>query len=121
MRVIFPDKVLYETDSIQNERIGLQVVEGIEAVSEFGEHWDDLFVRATDATMYHSHIWVSTFVDEGRIRGTPHKSKGGCFLSNIYVGLWKLGRIQSVSLFYHRFRRMLQRWHGSFENDPTDV
>jgi len=48
-----------------------QIVEGAECISEFGEYWDDLFARAVDAPPFLSRPWISTFVLEGKIRGTP--------------------------------------------------
>ncbi|MHC4326643.1 MAG: GNAT family N-acetyltransferase [Planctomycetota bacterium] len=57
--------------SQQRQLIDIDIVEGAEGISEFAEHWDDLFIRATDATPFLSRPWVSTFVEEGRIRGTP--------------------------------------------------
>lgn len=57
--------------SQQNQLIVLDIVEGKEGISKFEEHWDDLFARATDATPFLSRIWASTFVEGGRIRGTP--------------------------------------------------
>ena len=53
------------------------IVEGAESISEFGEQWDDLFARAVDSPPYLARSWVSTLVDEGRNRSTPHKSKAG--------------------------------------------
>ena len=60
-----------EINSKQNQEVHLQIVEGAEAVSEFGEHWDDLFVRAVDTPPFLSRPWVSTFIREGKIKGTP--------------------------------------------------
>lgn len=57
--------------SQQNQQIVVDIVGGREGISKFAEHWDDLFARATDATPFLSRIWASTFVEEGRIRGTP--------------------------------------------------
>lgn len=55
----------------KNQSFNLQIVEGAEGISEFREHWDDLFARAVNATPYLSRTWASTFVQEGRIRGNP--------------------------------------------------
>ncbi len=60
-----------EINSKQNQEVRLQIVEGAEGISEFGEHWDDLFARAMDATPFLSRPWASTFIEEGRIHGTP--------------------------------------------------
>jgi CelD/BcsL family acetyltransferase involved in cellulose biosynthesis len=71
MQMMSAHQELDETGSMQNEPVGLQVVEGAEAVSEFGEHWDDLFARAVDAPPFLSRPWISTYVEEGRVKGTP--------------------------------------------------
>ncbi|OHB60975.1 MAG: hypothetical protein A2168_07160 [Planctomycetes bacterium RBG_13_50_24] len=55
----------------QSQDVRLQIVENAEGISEFGEHWDDLFSRAVDAPPFLSRPWISTFIDEGRIKGTP--------------------------------------------------
>jgi len=55
----------------QDKQIRLQIVEGAESISEFAEHWDDLFARATDAPPFLSRIWVNTFIQEGKIHGIP--------------------------------------------------
>ena len=60
-----------EINSKQNQEVHLQIVEGAEGISEFGEHWDDLFARAVDAPPFLSRPWVCTFIQEGRIKGTP--------------------------------------------------
>ena len=61
----------YRADSSQDKQYDLQFLEGAESVSKFGEHWDDLFTRATGATPFLSRVWASTFIEEGWIRGTP--------------------------------------------------
>ncbi|MCK4829758.1 GNAT family N-acetyltransferase, partial [bacterium] len=58
-----------EIISKQNQEVHLQIVEGAEGVSEFGEYWDDLFARAVDAPPFLSRPWVSTFIQERRIKG----------------------------------------------------
>ena len=68
---ISSDKMLYETNVLQDKRIDLQILKGAEAVSEFGEHWDDLFARAVDAPPFLSRPWISTYIEEGLIKGTP--------------------------------------------------
>jgi CelD/BcsL family acetyltransferase involved in cellulose biosynthesis len=65
------DKIVSQIISRQDQDVSLQIVEGAEGISEFAEHWDDLFARAVDAPPFLSHIWVSTFVREGRIKGVP--------------------------------------------------
>ena len=58
-------------NSQQDQIIVLDIIEGEEGISVFGQHWDDLFARASGATPFLSRIWASTFVEGGRIRGTP--------------------------------------------------
>jgi len=60
-----------EINSKQNQKVHLKVVEGSEGISEFGEQWDDLFARAVDAPPFLSRPWVSTYIEEGRIKGAP--------------------------------------------------
>jgi CelD/BcsL family acetyltransferase involved in cellulose biosynthesis len=60
-----------EVESKQDQDIQLQIVEGPECISEFAEHWDNLFARAVDAAPFLSRPWITTFVGKGRIRGTP--------------------------------------------------
>ena len=55
----------------QSQDIRFQVLESVDSVSEFGEQWDDLFARAVDAPPYLSQAWIRTFIQEGRIKGTP--------------------------------------------------
>ena len=49
----------------------MRIIEGAEGISEFGDDWDDLFVRATGAPPYLSRSWTRTFVEEGRLPGAP--------------------------------------------------
>lgn len=60
-----------EINSKQNQKVHLKVVEGSEGISEFGEQWDDLFARAVDAPPFLSRSWISTYIEEGRIKGAP--------------------------------------------------
>ncbi len=60
-----------EINSKQNQEVRLQIVEGAEGISEFGEHWDDLFARAVDAPPFLSRPWICTYIEGGRIKGTP--------------------------------------------------
>ncbi len=70
-----PDKNTVDSDTNKafqkDQRFDLQIIEGAECISEFREHWDDLFARAVDAPPYLSRPWASTFIREGRIRGNP--------------------------------------------------
>ena len=59
-----------EINSKQNQKIRLQIVEGAEGISEFGECWGDLFARAVDIPPFLSCSWVSTFIQERRVKGT---------------------------------------------------
>ena len=60
-----------ETDSQQDERISLQIIEGSGVISDLDKDWDDLFARAVDAPPFLSRPWISTYIDEGRIKGIP--------------------------------------------------
>ena len=60
-----------EINSKQNQDVQLQIIEGSEGISEFDEHWDDLFARAVDAPPFLSRPWISTYIEEGLIKGTP--------------------------------------------------
>ena len=60
-----------EINSKQNQDVQLRIIEGSEGISEFDEHWDDLFARAVDAPPFLSRPWISTYIEEGRIKGTP--------------------------------------------------
>ena len=71
----------------QDQSLQVEIAEGADAVAEFGEHWDDLFARAADAPPFLARAWMGTFIEEGRIRGTPlfvlvwHKTKLVALLS----------------------------------------
>ncbi|HUS73683.1 MAG TPA: GNAT family N-acetyltransferase [Sedimentisphaerales bacterium] len=56
---------------LQDRSIDLRIVEGAKGISEFGDDWDDLFVRAKGASPFLSRFWIRTFVEEGRLPGTP--------------------------------------------------
>ena len=60
-----------EIKSKQDQKVHLQVVEGSKGISVFDEHWDDLFARAVDAPPFLSRPWISTYIEEGLIKGTP--------------------------------------------------
>ena len=60
-----------EINSQQDQNINLKIVQGVEGISEFSKHWDDLFARVLDAPPYLSQTWVRTFIQEGRIKGIP--------------------------------------------------
>lgn len=63
---------LFTEKTYQKElRFNLQIVEGIEGISEFSEDWDDLFARAVDAPPYLSRPWTCTFIQECKIKGNP--------------------------------------------------
>jgi len=55
----------------QEQTIDFQIVEGAQCVCEFGDDWDDLFARAVHAPPYLSRAWARTFIEEGRLPGTP--------------------------------------------------
>lgn len=56
---------------LQDQSIDLRIVEDAEGISEFGDDWDDLFVRAKGASPFLSRFWIKTFVEEGILSGTP--------------------------------------------------
>ena len=62
----------------RDQAIDLQIVEGTESMAGFAQSWDDLFSRAVDATPFLSRPWISTFVEEGKVRGTPLFILGWC-------------------------------------------
>ena len=43
----------------QNQDIRFQILESADSISEFGEHWDDLFARAVDAPPFLSRPWIA--------------------------------------------------------------
>lgn len=55
----------------RNQDVHLQIIEGLEGISKLDEHWDDLFARAVDAPPFLSRPWIYTYIEEGRIKGTP--------------------------------------------------
>ncbi len=71
MEEMSSDNLSYKIDSSQDERIDLQILEGAEAVSKYGEKWDELFGRVVEAPVFLSRPWISTYIEEGWIKGTP--------------------------------------------------
>jgi len=71
MQKVSPNKISYEPDSLQDEHVGLQIIEGWEVVSNFEKDWDNLYARAVDAPPFLSRPWISTYIEEGWIKGTP--------------------------------------------------
>jgi CelD/BcsL family acetyltransferase involved in cellulose biosynthesis len=55
----------------QSRRIHAEVLRYPEALTRLGKDWDDLFERDIDAPPFLSRAWISVFVREGRLRGTP--------------------------------------------------
>lgn len=55
----------------QDQPINSQIVKGSKDIFEFSKDWDDLFSRAVYAPPYLSRAWISTFIHEGRLHGTP--------------------------------------------------
>jgi CelD/BcsL family acetyltransferase involved in cellulose biosynthesis len=80
--------------SQQDQLIDIKIVKGAEDISVFGEHWDDLFARATDAPPFLSRPWVNTFIQDGRINGTP-----------LFILAWS--GVKLVALFPLAVRRCL--------------
>jgi CelD/BcsL family acetyltransferase involved in cellulose biosynthesis len=56
---------------LQEQSMDLRIIDGAEGISEFNKDWDDLFVRAKDASPFLCRFWIKTFVEEGRLSGTP--------------------------------------------------
>jgi CelD/BcsL family acetyltransferase involved in cellulose biosynthesis len=54
-----------------HETLQSEILRGEEAVSTLAKDWDELFERASGAPPYLSRAWLSTFISEGRLRGTP--------------------------------------------------
>jgi hypothetical protein len=61
----------YKESSSQDKQYDIQFLEDAETVSSFGEHWDEFFARAVDAPPFLSRPWISTYIEEGWIKGTP--------------------------------------------------
>jgi CelD/BcsL family acetyltransferase involved in cellulose biosynthesis len=61
----------HEPEERQDQPLCSQIIEGKEGISEFGQHWDDLYARAVDAPAFLSRPWINTYIREGRIKGTP--------------------------------------------------
>lgn len=57
--------------SLQSSFLRTEILYGKGAVSTFGKDWDDLFKRCIEAPPYLSRAWVTVFIEEGRLRGTP--------------------------------------------------
>ncbi|MHC4072919.1 MAG: hypothetical protein ACYTGS_12945, partial [Planctomycetota bacterium] len=57
--------------SQQDQSIDLRIIKGAESVSEFADAWDDLFDRAADAPPYLARLWAKTFIEEGKLPGSP--------------------------------------------------
>lgn len=53
------------------ETLQSEISSGKEVLSILAKDWDELFERATGAPPYLSRAWLSTFISEGRLRGTP--------------------------------------------------
>ena len=55
----------------RSHRMHAEVLRCPEALTKLGKDWDDLFERDINATPFLSRAWISVFVREGRLRGTP--------------------------------------------------
>jgi CelD/BcsL family acetyltransferase involved in cellulose biosynthesis len=82
------DNVLDEIDSIPDKRIVVQIIEGLEGISDLDKDWDDLFARAVNAPPFLSRSWVRTFIRGGKIKGTPFFILAWC--QNKLVALFPL-------------------------------
>ena len=57
--------------SRQSHRMHAEILRCPEALTRLGKDWDDLFERDINAPPFLSRAWISVFVREGRLRGTP--------------------------------------------------
>lgn len=71
MQKVSSDNVLDEKDSVGDKQIVVQIIEDSKGISDLEKDWDDLFARAVDAPPFLSSAWISTFIREGKIKGTP--------------------------------------------------
>jgi CelD/BcsL family acetyltransferase involved in cellulose biosynthesis len=60
-----------EISTEQSQDVRFQILESADGISEFDEQWDDLFNRAVDAPPFLSRPWMSTYIEEGFIKGAP--------------------------------------------------
>ena len=60
-----------EISTEQSQDVRFQILESADSITEFGDHWDDLFARAVDATPFLSRPWISTYIEDRWIKGTP--------------------------------------------------
>lgn len=74
-----------ENSGRQNEGTYAELLQGPQALSTLGKHWDDLFQRSVDAPPYLSRAWISTFITEGRLRGTP-----------LFIVVWTSGKLVAL-------------------------
>jgi CelD/BcsL family acetyltransferase involved in cellulose biosynthesis len=81
-------------DSQQDKLIDISIAEGEESISEFGDHWDDLFDRSVDAPPYLARSWLSTFIEAGRLPGTA-----------VFILAWHEDKL--VALFPLAVRKLL--------------
>jgi CelD/BcsL family acetyltransferase involved in cellulose biosynthesis len=54
-----------------NTSLRTEVIYGREALLTIGKDWDELFERSLAAPPFLSRAWVTVFVEEGKVRGTP--------------------------------------------------
>lgn len=81
-------------NSGQNEEVRLQIIENADDISGFDEQWDDLFDRAVNAPSFLSRPWISTYIEEGRVNGTP-----------LFVLAWSGNKL--IALFALEVRKLL--------------
>ncbi|MEJ2705144.1 MAG: GNAT family N-acetyltransferase, partial [Sedimentisphaerales bacterium] len=60
-----------EEEPRQRQVTYVQILEGAECIPEFSEQWDDLFARAEETSPYQSRTWVTTFIEQEQLKGTP--------------------------------------------------
>jgi len=78
----------------KDQSINLRIIEGADGISEFNADWDNLFARAKATTPFLSRFWIKTFIEEGRLSGTP-------------LFVLAFSRTKLVALFPLEIRRVL--------------
>ena len=71
MQQVLQKKVMNRNDTQIEHNFDLKIIKGSKSILEFEKDWDDLFARVVDAPPYLSRPWVSAFIRDGKIRGTP--------------------------------------------------
>jgi hypothetical protein len=95
-----------DIESKQDEDIQLQIIDGSENISQFAEHWDDLFARAVNAPPFLSRPWISTYVEDGYRVNRVFVACGfvGRLIAMYYYLTWRLAAIEWLHFSYRRMR-----------------